>query len=141
MEKRRDLDKGPLSRRIIRDMFRVVPAITVQVVKALSLRFQKKTELGIIVDILTVLFDRLDKVSHLEHGTGDLLPPGRDIQASALIPLENVWISPRRGEEEEMPWVFVNDPPELRIHQNRFNLPNGIQTVPVKVGVRGLQGG
>ena len=45
-----------------------------QVLKALSLHFQEKAQLGIIVDVLAVLFNGLDQMAHLKHGTGGLLP-------------------------------------------------------------------
>lgn len=74
VEEGRDLHKGPLGRLIVRDMLRIIPVVMVQVIQTLALCLKKEAELGMIIDILTVLFDGLDKMSHLEHGTGDLLP-------------------------------------------------------------------
>lgn len=40
-----------------------------------------------------------------------------------------------------MSGVFTYDPPELGVYQDRLDLRNGMQIMPVQVGVSGLEGG
>src|SRR5512144_1072441 len=129
------LDKGPSGGFCPGDMRRMLPVVMVEIVEALAPRLQKEPQLGIIIDILAVLLDGLDKMAHLEERTGGLLPRRRHVQGPALIAGKGMGIFPGGGEKKEVAGVLVNDATEVRVPQDRCRLPHGPQTVQVETGV------